>query len=47
MRGDLAESIRSATQHEWEQQRSLIATADFREGVAATAQRRTPTFIGG
>ncbi len=46
MRGDLAERIRIATTHEATEQFKLFGTADFREGVAATAQRREPRFQG-
>jgi enoyl-CoA hydratase/carnithine racemase len=46
MRGDLPERVRAATVREGEQQRILRATDDFREGVAAMADRRTPNFTG-
>jgi len=46
MRGDLAERIRAATQHEGARQADLFATDDFQEGVRATAERRTPRFTG-
>lgn len=46
MRAGLAEAVAAATVHELEEQTRLQATADFREGVTAAAQRRTPTFTG-
>jgi enoyl-CoA hydratase/carnithine racemase len=46
MRAGLAEAVAAATEHELDQQTRLQATADFREGVAAAAQRRVPSFTG-
>ncbi|HEX7321314.1 MAG TPA: enoyl-CoA hydratase/isomerase family protein [Mycobacterium sp.] len=46
MRAGLAETVAAATAHELQEQTRLQATADFREGVAASAQRRTPKFTG-
>jgi enoyl-CoA hydratase/carnithine racemase len=46
MRGDLAEKVRVATAHEAKEQARLRETEDFREGVAATAERRAPNFTG-
>jgi 2-(1,2-epoxy-1,2-dihydrophenyl)acetyl-CoA isomerase len=46
MRGDLAARVRDATRHEQVEQQRLRATDDFREGVAATAERRVPRFTG-
>jgi 2-(1,2-epoxy-1,2-dihydrophenyl)acetyl-CoA isomerase len=45
-RGDLAERIRKATSRERAEQERLQASADFREGVAAMAERRSPRFLG-
>jgi enoyl-CoA hydratase/carnithine racemase len=46
MRGDLAQRVRLATAHEAEEQAKLFGTADFTEGVLATAERREPRFRG-
>lgn len=46
MRGDLAEQIRRATDREKAEQERLQTTEDFREGVAAMAERRPPRFAG-
>jgi enoyl-CoA hydratase/carnithine racemase len=46
MRGDLAQRVRAATEREAGEQTKLFATADFREGVAAAAERRPPRFSG-
>ncbi|GBE66234.1 enoyl-CoA hydratase [Mycobacterium sp. MFM001] len=46
MRAGLAEAVAEATAHELEEQTRLQATADFREGVAAAAERRSPMFTG-
>jgi len=46
LRAGLAERVRAATEHENAEQARLAATEDFREGVAATAERRTPRFTG-
>ncbi len=46
MRGDLADRVRKATDHELEQQTLLRKTDDFKEGVKAMAERRVPNFMG-
>ena len=46
MRGDLADRVRKATDHELEQQTWLRKTDDFKEGVKAVAERRVPNFTG-
>jgi enoyl-CoA hydratase/carnithine racemase len=46
MRGDLAARVRGATDHEAAEQAKLFGTEDFAEGVAASSERRQPSFIG-
>ena len=46
MRRGLADRVRIATDHELVEQDWLRETNDFREGVRATAERRTPEFTG-
>jgi enoyl-CoA hydratase/carnithine racemase len=46
LRGDIADRVRKATERELEEQTRLRATADFKEGVQAMAERRVPNFIG-
>jgi enoyl-CoA hydratase/carnithine racemase len=46
MRAGLADRVKAATEHELEEQRRLRATADFKEGVKAMAERRVPNFVG-
>lgn len=46
MRGELAQRIRAATALEAAEQAKLFSTDDFREGVAAAAERRKPDFSG-
>jgi len=46
MRAGLADEVRRATEREKAEQERLQTTADFREGVAAMAERRTPRFTG-
>lgn len=44
LRAGLANEVREALSHELEQQRSHMKTRDFREGLRAAAERRTPEF---
>jgi enoyl-CoA hydratase/carnithine racemase len=46
MRGDIADRVRAATEHELQEQTRLRATDDFKEGVKAMAERRVPNFAG-
>ena len=46
MRGALADDVRAATARENTEQQRLRETDDFREGVAAVAERRLPHFTG-
>jgi enoyl-CoA hydratase/carnithine racemase len=46
LRAGLAERVRAATEHELAEQTRLRRTADFREGVKASAERRMPRFTG-
>lgn len=46
MRGDLADRVLKATEHELKEQTVLRKTNDFKEGVKATAERRLPNFVG-
>ena len=46
IRGHLAESVRAALVREKAEQDRLVQTADWREGVRATAERRAPAFQG-
>ncbi|MGE0598205.1 MAG: enoyl-CoA hydratase/isomerase family protein [Dehalococcoidia bacterium] len=46
MRGNIGERYRAATQREGIEQKRLQATEDFREGIRASAERRTPSFKG-
>ncbi len=46
MRGDIADRVRRATEHELKEQTRLRATDDFKEGVKAMAERRVPNFAG-
>jgi enoyl-CoA hydratase/carnithine racemase len=42
----LAEEVEKAMAREWQEQRRLFLTEDFREGVLATRQKRPPQFKG-
>ena len=46
MRAGLAERVKAATEHELAEQLRLRSTDDFKEGVKAVAERRTPSFAG-
>lgn len=46
LRGDLADRVLKATEHELVEQTRLRKTDDFKEGVKATAERRAPDFSG-
>ena len=46
MRGDIADRVLKATEHELKEQTALRKTDDFKEGVKATAERRLPNFTG-
>ena len=46
MRGDIADRVREATDHELEEQTRLRKTEDFKEGVKAVFERRLPNFMG-
>jgi 2-(1,2-epoxy-1,2-dihydrophenyl)acetyl-CoA isomerase len=46
LRQGLVEQVRAAMAHERAEQDRLGATADFREGVRASAERREPRFTG-
>lgn len=46
LRSGLVDRVRVAMEHEREQQERLRHSADFAEGVRATAERREPRFTG-
>jgi enoyl-CoA hydratase/carnithine racemase len=46
LRGDLADRVLKATDHELEEQSRLRKTEDFKEGVKAVFERRLPNFTG-
>jgi enoyl-CoA hydratase/carnithine racemase len=46
LRGDLADKVRAATAREVGEQLKHFGTEDLAEGLKATAERRTPTFVG-
>lgn len=46
MRAGLAEAVKEATKREDAEQARLRSSADFAEGIAASAERREPNFVG-
>lgn len=46
LRGDLADRVAAATEHEMAEQERLRRTADFKEGTRAMSERRPPVFTG-
>ena len=46
LRRGLVDAIEAATERELVEQERLRRTADFKEGVKATAERRLPNFVG-
>jgi hypothetical protein len=46
LRRGLVDRVRSALDHELEEQARLVATDDAREGMSAVFSRRHPTFHG-
>jgi 2-(1,2-epoxy-1,2-dihydrophenyl)acetyl-CoA isomerase len=46
LRQGLAAAVEAATLVEHAEQRALVTTDDFRQGVLATRERRSPTFTG-
>jgi len=46
MRNGIADRVREASDHELEEQTRLRTTKDFKEGVNAVSERRTPNFKG-
>ena len=46
LRGDLADAVQAATDHEGVEQYHLQRTSDHKEGVKAVAERRTGNFTG-
>jgi enoyl-CoA hydratase/carnithine racemase len=46
MRGDLADRVKAATDHELQEQNWLRGTEDFKEGVKATSERRVANWKG-
>ena len=47
LRRDLAADVRAIVGHELAEQTRLRRTADFREGIKASVERRPPLFTGG
>ena len=46
LRRGLAEAVAAITDHELDEQQQHFQTEDFKEGVAAMAERREPAFQG-
>ena len=46
LRQGIADRVRAATDHELAEQTRLRRTQDFKEGIKASAERRTPKFLG-
>lgn len=46
LRQGLADTVRATLEHELAQQSEHMTTSDFREGIRAAAERRTPHFTG-
>jgi enoyl-CoA hydratase/carnithine racemase len=46
LRGDLADRVKRATDHELAIQDRLRQTEDFQEGIRAVSERRVPNFKG-
>jgi enoyl-CoA hydratase/carnithine racemase len=46
MRAGIGDRYRQATEREAREQAALRATEDFKEGIRASAERRTPEFQG-
>lgn len=46
LRGDLADRVAAATDHEMAEQERLRRTPDFQEGTRAMTERRPPNFTG-
>lgn len=47
LRGELAQAVRTRTEHERAEQDRLMQTADFREGIKAVGERRAGNFVRG
>jgi enoyl-CoA hydratase/carnithine racemase len=46
MRAGLVDALAPAIEHERTEQLALMKTEDFREGIAASLERRRPEFSG-
>jgi enoyl-CoA hydratase/carnithine racemase len=46
MRGGLAAAVKTATDHEFQEQSWLQKTEDHKEGIRAVADRRPGRFVG-